>query len=91
MAQTFHERPAVLLGIDPDVENYLAWDFDQAILLFGKWIDAKLSEQTKGKNSRPKHKLADLLRDGGAQRVSIAALRKAAGVTELFMGGPVVH
>jgi len=39
---------------------WLAWQFDNAIALFGHWVEARLSERDE--KNRPKHRLEKLLK-----------------------------
>lgn len=58
MAVAYGTRPSSLLGYEPTL--WVAWQFDATVLLFGRYVEAKLSERNK--QGKPVHKLANLLR-----------------------------
>lgn len=43
MAGAYGVRPSSLLGLDPT--DWIAWQFDEVVLMFGRWVEAKLSER----------------------------------------------
>lgn len=69
-------QPASRRLLDDSFDACAKWDFDQSVLIFGRWITGKLSERTevtdtsprppKGKRTKlvPKHTLAELLELG---------------------------
>lgn len=47
---SWRQAPSSIIGLDPACQ-YLCWCFDEAILYFGRWVDAKLDMRwTKGPN-----------------------------------------
>jgi hypothetical protein len=80
--QTFQQSPSGTIGIRAN--PWLAWQFDNAVFTFGRWVDSKLNERDK--KGKPKHKIEALL---GIQKVMpempaeqvIRMLEAAFGVT----------
>jgi hypothetical protein len=56
-AETYKEKPSQVFGIRDN--RWLGWQFDQAVLTWGRYVDNKLAE--KDKEGKPKHKLSRLL------------------------------
>lgn len=48
LAEAYHQRPSFLIGITDD---WLAWEFDHAVLTYGRYVDNKLDER-KVKNKK---------------------------------------
>ena len=63
LAQRYGQRPSSFLGLPADC--WEAYQLDLATWTVGRWIESKLSERDK--KGKPKHALADLLRDEKAQ------------------------
>jgi hypothetical protein len=62
MCQKFGARPSEILALRAN--PWLAWQFDQAVSLFGAWVEAKLSERER-RSGKPRHRIEDLLLPGG--------------------------
>lgn len=61
MARDLSQRPSQLIGLTKPRDRWLAYQFDAAIALWGRWVDNKLeATDSKGK---PKHTLDALLAD----------------------------
>lgn len=75
-AKAFGEKPSALFGIKDN--RWLAWQFDQAVLMFGTWVDNKLNERDD--NGKPKHKLDSLLGQAKKRKLNRAALMNLKGV-----------
>lgn len=58
MATAYGTRPSSLLGYDATL--WVAWQFDAAVLTFGRIVEGLMSERDK--RGRPVHKLANLLK-----------------------------
>ena len=96
MATAYQQRPSDLFGIDP-AEGWLRFDFDEAVMLFGRWVEnerdkVKLSEaERKSRNSdatlarRRTAKVRELL-DGGGGKTHVRTVADAAA-----MGATVVR
>lgn len=65
VAKTYSTRPSVIVGIEND---WQAYQFDSAVLLFGVFIENKLEERNK--SGKPKYKLADLLKEPEAMKAT---------------------
>lgn len=77
VAKTYGRLPSEIMGLSD--HPALAWMFDDQVMTFGLYIDSRLRETDK--KGKPKHKLADLLRErrqGGT--VNVAALSQIRGV-----------
>lgn len=58
MAQTYGARPSSLLGFEPS--DWTGWQFDNAVMFFGRWVEAHLEERDK--QGKPVHKIENLLK-----------------------------
>ena len=56
-AKSYKEKPSLTFGLRDN--RWLAWQFDQAVLTWGHYVDGKLAERDA--HGRPKHKLSSLL------------------------------
>lgn len=64
-AKAWGQRPSTLFGIAEDCQ-YLCYCFDEAVLIFGKWVERWLDvRETKGANrGRHRYTLAQILDEG---------------------------
>ncbi len=66
-------------------EPYLAWCFDEAVVTFGHWVEAKLEEKDPVRKGgqvvgyRPRWRITELLGVEKPRRVSIQALKAMFG------------
>lgn len=82
MAQTYHQRPAAIFGLSVKRDQWLAYQFDEAVLIFGQRIEQLLQETNiKG---QPKYTLDVLLTRG---------LEPVQGTLEMLMAltGEMIH
>lgn len=87
-AMSWSQQPSKIFGLDPECQ-YLCYCFDEAVLLFGKWVEKYLDmREQKGKNKgKPLYRLEQILDDNfkDAQRATslrglLALMGTAAGV-----------
>jgi hypothetical protein len=57
MGGAYGVRPSSLLGLDPT--DWTAWQFDATVLMFGRWVEAKLNERDK--QGKPVNRMETLL------------------------------
>lgn len=79
MGTTYGRLPSEIMGLSD--HPALAWMFDDQVMTFGLYIDAK-AEETDKKGKR-KHRLSDLLRDKdtrGAGRVNLDTAAQMRGI-----------
>lgn len=78
-SQAQRRSPADIFGIRSN--PWLAYQFDNAVLLFGNWVEGKLKETDyKGK---PKHKIESLLADPAKKKkntINVGQLMNRPGV-----------
>lgn len=75
-AETYKENPSRSFGIRDN--RWLAWQFDRAVLTWGRYVELKLSERDK--DGKPRHKLRTLLGiKAKSQPVNIGQLTAAHG------------
>jgi hypothetical protein len=72
MAEKYGRRPSEFIGF---ANGWLRWQFDRAVLLYGRKVDSLLSERRK--NGKPRWTLQDVLN-------GVADGRKG-GLTELML------
>lgn len=56
MAMAYGQDPAVLAGIDPGSDGWLAWQFRRAVFAFGEWFERQREatvERPAPKNQKP--------------------------------------
>lgn len=63
----YGRRPSEVLGLK---DEWAAFQFDEAVVQFGLWIESKLAERDK--QGAPKHTLANLLSEDKPQYASLA-------------------
>lgn len=75
-AKTYSQRPSVLFGLDEQYQ-YICYCFDEAVLLFGKWVEKYLdTREQKGKNKgKPLYKLEQILDDNFKEGQRATSLR----------------
>jgi len=84
MASAYRKRPSELVEITG--EPLLAYFFDQAVMVYGQWIESKLSEKKPVKKQgrvvghKPKWRLAQLLGIDETRVPSADELRVALGL-----------
>lgn len=82
LAVKIGQPPNDLLGFDLD--GWLAYTFNRAVVVYGNWVDNQLEERDK--NGKPRHRLDEILEAGTIngyehreRRVSTASLRALLG------------
>lgn len=56
IAKEYGQDPAMLLGIDPRQDPWLAWQIRRATWTWGRWVDARLAETREVPDSRPRRR-----------------------------------
>jgi hypothetical protein len=52
-AKEYGLDPAVMLGVDPLVDQWLAWQIRRAVFTWGKWFESQQNEMMWGKAEDP--------------------------------------
>ncbi len=65
MAQAYRQRPSELLQIDWQENDWLAYSFDRAVMLYGQYVDREAEKREK--EGTPIRKLEDILAAGPIQ------------------------
>jgi hypothetical protein len=86
-ASALGQRPSDLFGLPPDCIA-LRYDFDAAVVLFGRWAEGRMNERDdKGK---PKRSAESVLRDprwlAGIRPLDVRALRRSMGAADAAIG-----
>lgn len=63
MAATYHQKPSQIFGMSDRSDEYLAHQFDEAVLIFGQTIEHYLN-MVDEKTGKPKYTLERLLKNG---------------------------
>jgi len=81
MATAYGRRPSELVPIDV-ADDWTAYQFDSAVLTFGRWVENRLAERDK--KGKPKHRIQDLLRepDKPGQDAGAKPVRQSVGAKQ---------
>jgi hypothetical protein len=75
-AITWGQKPSAIFGVEPECQ-YLCYCFDEAVLLFGKWVEKWLAvRHDKGRNKgKPMYRLEQILDDNFKEQQYSTSLR----------------
>jgi hypothetical protein len=63
LCKAYQQRPSRVIGLR---NGWLAWSFDNAVSLYGRFVEAELSRTDK--DGKPIRTLNDILKNGSSRR-----------------------